>query len=129
MPDTEENQARYPQHGNQATGVGFPLARLVGVVSLADGAVLDVAMGPYQGKGSGEYGLFRQLKDAFVEGDVMLADGYYCSYFLIADLLARGWMCCLSSTVHGIPIFAKGKGSAHGIIGFTGPDPRLDRIG
>ena len=90
MPDTEENQARYPQHGNQATGVGFPLARLVGVVSLADGAVLDVAMGPYQGKGSGEYGLFRQLKDAFVEGDVMLADGYYCSYFLIADLLARG---------------------------------------
>ncbi len=90
MPDTDENQACYPQHGNQVPGAGFPLARLVGVMSLSHGAVLDAAMGPYQGKGTGEYGLFRRLKDSFIEGDVMLADGYYCSYFLIADLLARG---------------------------------------
>jgi hypothetical protein len=34
--------------------------------------------------------LFRELKDGFVAGDVMLADSYYCSYFLIADLVARG---------------------------------------
>lgn len=47
-------------------------------------------MGPYKGKGTGEYGLFRELQDCFVEDDVMLADSYYCSYFLIADLLARG---------------------------------------
>ncbi len=91
MPDTEENQARYPQHGNQEPGVGLPLARLVGVISLAHGGgVLNAAMGPYQGKGTGEHGLFRPLMDTFVEGDVMLADGYYCSYFLIADMQARG---------------------------------------
>ena len=90
MPDTEENQARYPQNAQQATGVGYPVARLVGVISLSHGGVLHVAMGPYQGKCTGEHGLFRQLKDAFVAGDVMLADGYYCSYFLIADMLARG---------------------------------------
>lgn len=90
MPDTEENQARYPQNKQQAVGVGYPVARLVGVMSLAHGAVLHAAMGPYQGKGTGEHGLFRQLKDAFVAGDVMLADGYYCSYFLIADMQARG---------------------------------------
>ena len=54
MPDTPENQARFPQHGSQAAGAGFPLARLVGVTSLANGAVLDIAMGPYQGKGTGE---------------------------------------------------------------------------
>ena len=29
MPDTEENQARYPQHGEQKPGLGFPMARLV----------------------------------------------------------------------------------------------------
>ena len=47
--------------------------------------------GAYQGKGTGEHGLFRGLKASFVEGDIMLADGYYCSYFLIADLqAARG---------------------------------------
>lgn len=90
MPDTAANQARYPQHGRQKEGVGSPLARLVGVVSLAHGAVLDVAMGPYKGKESGEHGLFRTLLDCFETDDVMLADAYYCSYFLIAELLSRG---------------------------------------
>jgi len=90
MPDTEENQARFPQHGQQEPGIGFPLARLVGVMDLSNGAVLDAAIGPYQGKGTGEHGLFRELRECFVEGDVMLADGYYCSYFLIADMLRRG---------------------------------------
>jgi len=71
MPDTAENQARFPQHGQQEPGVGFPLAR---VIALANGAVLDAAIGPYQGKGTGEHGLFRELKRCFVEGDVMLAD-------------------------------------------------------
>jgi hypothetical protein len=90
LPDSAQNQASYPQHGNQVRGAGFPMARLVGVMSLANGAVLDVAMGPYKGKGTGEHGLFRELKEGFVAGDVMLADSYYCSYFLLADLLARG---------------------------------------
>lgn len=90
IPDTPDNQAHYPQHGNQAEGIGFPLARLVGVISLSTGAILDAAMGPYKGKGSGEYGLFRELWNAFAEGDIMLADSYYCSYFLIAELQARG---------------------------------------
>jgi Transposase DDE domain len=92
MPDTEANRVRFPQHGGQAPGVGFPLARLVGVISLSHGALLDAAMGAYQGKGkgTGEHGLFRGLKGCFVEGDVMLADGYFCSYFLIADMLRRG---------------------------------------
>jgi hypothetical protein len=90
MPDTLENQADFPQHGSQEAGAGFPLARLVGVMSLANGAVLDIAMGPYKGKGTGEYGLFRELLGCFVAGDVMLADSYYCSYFLIAALQERG---------------------------------------
>jgi len=90
MPDTAENQARFPQHGQQEPGVGFPLARLVGVIALSDGAVLDADIGPYQGKGTGEHGLFRGLKRCFVAGDVMLADSYFCSYFLIADMLRRG---------------------------------------
>lgn len=90
MPDTEANQVRFPQPGGQAPGVGFPLARLVGVISLSNGAVLDAAMAAYQGKGTGEHGLFRGLNGSFIEGDVMLADGYYCSYFLIADFIRRG---------------------------------------
>lgn len=45
MPDTALNQAKYPQYGRQETGAGFPLARLVSVMSLANGAVLDLAVG------------------------------------------------------------------------------------
>jgi hypothetical protein len=37
MPDTPENQERYPQPSTQAPGVGFPLARLVMVICLATG--------------------------------------------------------------------------------------------
>ena len=90
MPDTPENQAWYPQPSTQAPGVGFPLARLVMVICLATGAALDAAIGPHQGKGSGELGLVRGLLEGFNPGDVMLADALYCNYFLIADLMARG---------------------------------------
>jgi hypothetical protein len=84
MPDTPENQARYPQPSSQAEGVGFPQARLVAVICLATGAVLDAATSAYAGKGNSELGMLRNLEAAFSAGDVILADAFYCSYFLIA---------------------------------------------
>ena len=90
MADTPQNQAQFPQQAGQKAGAGFPIARLVAVISLANGAVLDIAMGPYKGKGTGEHALFRELLKCFTEGDVMLADSYYCSYFLIAALMGMG---------------------------------------
>jgi hypothetical protein len=90
MPDTEENQARYPQPSTQAAGVGFPLARVVAVICLGTGAVIGAAIGPHSGKGNSELGLLRQLEPAFNPGDVMLADALYCSYFLIAAMRAAG---------------------------------------
>src|SRR5512144_2127988 len=38
MPDTPENQAMYPQPPNQEPGLGFPLARIAVLLSLATGA-------------------------------------------------------------------------------------------
>jgi len=90
MEDTEPNRMQYPQHGNQKTGAGFPIARLVAVISITTGAVTGVAMGAYKGKCTGEHALFRELHQCFSKGDVMVADAYYCSYFLIAALLAMG---------------------------------------
>ncbi|MCP3679480.1 MAG: IS4/IS5 family transposase, partial [Gammaproteobacteria bacterium] len=37
MPDTPENQQAYPQHGAQQKGLGFPIARVVVLLSLASG--------------------------------------------------------------------------------------------
>jgi hypothetical protein len=90
MPDTVANQACYPQLSSQAPGVGSPLARLVGVICLSTGALLDAVMGPHVGKGTSELGLWRRLTSAFSAGDVMLADALYCNYFLIAALQAMG---------------------------------------
>lgn len=90
MPDTPENQAAYPQSRSQAPGVGFPLARWVALVGLATGAVLDTALGPYRGKKTGETALFRTLLDTLQPGDVIVADRYYCSYWMVALALARG---------------------------------------
>ena len=35
MPDTDDNQAAYPQQSTQKPGLGFPIARIVGLLSLA----------------------------------------------------------------------------------------------
>lgn len=90
MPDTEANQAEYPQMSNQQRGCGFPIARIVVVFSLAVGTALEAAMGKYQGKQTGENSLFRALHDVLEEGDVVLADRYFSGWFDTALLKARG---------------------------------------
>ena len=90
MPDTAANQAAFPQSGEQKPGLGFPVAQLVGLISLATGAVLGFASGSTKGKGSGEQALFRQLMPQLDGGDIILVDRYHCTYFTIAMLQARG---------------------------------------
>jgi hypothetical protein len=90
MPDTKANQAVYPQSRSQRPGVGFPLLRWVALLGLGTGAVLDSAFGPWRGKETGETALFRTLLAALRPGDVVVADRYYCSYWLVALLQAAG---------------------------------------
>lgn len=89
MPDTPENQKQWPQPSAQKPGLGFPLVRLVAVMSLSCAAVLDIAMGPYKGKQTGETALLRSILDSLERGDVLLADRYYASFWMIALLLGR----------------------------------------
>ncbi len=87
MPDTEANQAAYPQSRKQEPGVGFPQMRWVALIALTTGCALDSAFGPCRGKETGETALFRQLLGTLRKGDVLVADRYYCSYRTVA--LAR----------------------------------------
>ena len=89
MPDTEENQEAFPQQSCQKEGLGFPIARMVVVLSLATAMVSGMAMGPFQGKETGELARLRELLDRFEAGDIALADKLYCAYFMIALLLER----------------------------------------
>src|SRR5262249_731472 len=90
MPDTVANQKAYPQHNAQKPGIGFPILRVVSIFCLASGAVLEAAIGRYQGPRSGENSMLRDLGDGLEAGDVLLGDGAFSSYFDLADRLGRG---------------------------------------
>ncbi|NOR81625.1 MAG: IS4 family transposase [Methyloprofundus sp.] len=90
MPDTDDNQKTYPQQSAQKQGLGFPIVRLVGLVSLATGACVNYAIGPYQGKRTGETSLFSDLIHSLCKHDLLLGDRYYTSYANIALLTRQG---------------------------------------
>ena len=90
MPDTPENQAAYPQVYNQKPGLGFPIARLGAVISLACGAVMSLGFCQYAGKGQGEVSLLRRLWDVLRPGDVLLGDRLLANWATIALLQPRG---------------------------------------
>ena len=84
MPDTMDNQREYPQSKSQKPGVGFPIMRIVVIFSLAVGAVLEIAIGKYSGKQVGETSLLRTLLNTILPGEIVLADCYYATYWLLA---------------------------------------------
>jgi Transposase DDE domain len=89
-PDTPQNQASSPQPEAQRPAIGFPLARLAVLLSLATGACRDLALAPYAGKGTGETTLLRQMSDPLEPGDVVLADALFDGYFIACELRQRG---------------------------------------
>jgi putative transposase len=95
MPDTPENQQEFPQSKTQKPGIGFPIARACAVISLANACIHNVAIGPYAGKETGETALLRKVINCFKPGDVMLADRYFCSFFMLAILKSRGVDVCM----------------------------------
>ena len=86
MADTKANQERFPQHSNQSTGTGFPIARLLVIISLTVGSVIDYAVEAYKGKGTGEQSLLRRVFSSINENDIVLGDRYFPSFFVLADL-------------------------------------------
>ena len=94
MPDTPKNQQAFPQQKAQKPGVGLPIARTVAITSLATACVLDLELGPYKGKETGESALLRSMLHSFNERDVVVMDRCYCSFLMIALLFSRGTSVC-----------------------------------
>src|SRR5215213_3865491 len=109
MPDTPANQAEYPQPVAQKPGLGFPLARIAAVFSLACGAVVGLGVCRYAGKGQSDLGLLRKLLDVFRPGDVMLADRLMCAWTEMVMLKQRGVDCVCRFTSHRRADFRRGK--------------------
>jgi hypothetical protein len=90
MPDTRENQQAYPQVYNQKPGLGFPIARLGALISLACGAVVNLGFCQYAGKGQGEVSLLRRLWDSLHPGDILLTDALLANWANFVMLKGRG---------------------------------------
>ena len=127
MPDTAQNQAEYPQPVVQKPGLGFPLARIAAVFSLACGAVLDLGICRYAGKGQSELGLLRTLWDVFLPGDVLVADRLMCAWTEMVMLKQRGVDSVCRLTSHRKADFRRGKRLGEGDHVVAWPKPRKPR--
>jgi Transposase DDE domain len=89
MPDTPRKQRAFPQANTQGIGLGFPIVRMVAIISLATGVAGDLALGPYKGKGTGEPALLRALLDGLAANEIVLGDRYFGSFFMLDGLTRR----------------------------------------
>lgn len=90
MTDTPENQAAYPQQGGQKQGLGFPICRVVGITCLSSGAVLNAAVGRFNGKGGDEQTLLRSIQQTLESGDILIGDAFFPTFFFIAAMQGQG---------------------------------------
>ena len=130
LPDTDKNQAVYPQQSGQKPGLGFPICRLVGILCLSSGAILNASIGRFKGKGSDEQSLLRDIIDTFNSGDLVLGDAFYGTYFLLASLQGRKVDAVFEQmgARKRVTDFRKGKrlGSKDHVIELTKPKKKPD---
>jgi hypothetical protein len=109
MPDTPQNRAAYPLAYNQAPGTSFAIARVGAVISLSCGAILDLGICRYAGKGQGEVSLLRRLWDVLRPGDVLLGDRLMSGWAGMLLLKQRGVDTVSRLSAHRRADFRKGK--------------------
>jgi IS4 transposase len=127
MPDTSANQRDYPQPDTQKPGLGFPLARIAVIFSLACGAILDVGICRYAGKGQSELAMLRTLWNLFRPGDILLTDRLMCAWTEMVMLKQRGIESVCHLTSHRDADFRRGKRLGPGDHLVKWPKPRKPR--
>jgi IS4 transposase len=101
MPDTKENAAVFVRHGSKThkksvqkksndQNVAFPVGRVLGIFSLTTGALLDLAISTWKGKGTGELSLLKQITSLLKENDTLLGDAIFSSYGVLASSIGKG---------------------------------------
>ncbi len=109
MPDTPENRAEYPLASNQVPGTNFAIARVGAIIALSCGAILDLGVCRYAGKGQGEVSLLRRLWDVLRPGDVLLGDRLMSGWVGMHLLKQRGVDTVSRLSAHRRADFRKGR--------------------
>jgi hypothetical protein len=123
MPDTPANRAAYPLAYNQTPGTNFAIARIGAIISLSCGAILDLGMCRYAGKGQGEVSLLRRLWDVLQPGDVLLGDRLMSGWVGMHLLKRRGVDTVSRLSTHRRADFRKGRrlGPGDHLVRWTKP--------
>ena len=87
LPDTLENQKRYPQISGQKPGCGFPLMKFLVLFSLGSGAILKVVMDHWKNH---DLRLWHRVREFVRKGDIILGDRAYADYVTLAGLPPEG---------------------------------------
>ena len=82
MPDTPDNQKAYPQPSTQASGCGFPIAKIGVIFSLSTGAAIALCIDILN---THDIKLARNLDQFLNPLDILLGDRAFCAY---ADLVS-----------------------------------------
>lgn len=106
MPDTAALQAEFGQPGNQASGCGFPVAKILALFDAATGFLLEVVAAPLRTHDMARCG----AADAVLRSDdVLVGDRGFCSYAHLAMLAKRGVFAVFRAHQRQIIDFAPGR--------------------
>lgn len=86
LPDTAANRKTYPYPTGQRAGCGFPVMKVLGVYSLASGAILKTVEGPWY---THDLRLFQALWPDLQSGDIVMGDRAFGAYLALALLPLR----------------------------------------
>jgi Insertion element 4 transposase N-terminal/Transposase DDE domain len=87
VPDTPANTSRWPKHGGNHGGCGYPLIRVVALVACGTRTIIDAVFGPTS---SGETTYCGQLLGALSKDMLVLADRYFAAGKLVAAIEHTG---------------------------------------
>lgn len=85
------------------------MARIAAIFTLSCGAIINLGICRYAGKGQGELSIFYQFADMLRPGDVVLADRLYGTWRALLDLQSRGVHAVSQLQVMRTADFRKGK--------------------
>lgn len=87
LPDTDANRKVYPYPSGQQPGCGFPVMKVLGLYSLASGAILKTVDGPWY---MHDLRLFQALWPELQTNDIAMGDRAFGAYVTLALLPLRG---------------------------------------
>ena len=87
LADTDANRERYHYPSGQRRGCGFPVMKVLGMYSLASGAILQTVTAPWSVH---DLRLFQDLWPELQPGDIAMGDRAFGAYLGLAVLPLRG---------------------------------------